>query len=61
MAESPVLENESGKEEVDESFFSVIDILLLGGLLAFAIFYLWRKTRSQENQEASAPKSYSIQ
>ncbi|XP_014483001.1 PREDICTED: NADPH--cytochrome P450 reductase isoform X2 [Dinoponera quadriceps] len=61
MAGSPVLDNKSGLEEVDESSFSVLDFLLLGALLVGAIWYLiWRRSK-RDDCDTSAPKSYSIQ
>uniref|UniRef100_A0A348G635 NADPH--cytochrome P450 reductase n=1 Tax=Odontomachus monticola TaxID=613454 RepID=A0A348G635_ODOMO len=61
MAGSPILEDESGLEEVNESSFSTLDLLLLGALLVGAIWYLlWRRSK-REDDNTPAPKSYSIQ
>ncbi|XP_011134999.1 NADPH--cytochrome P450 reductase isoform X1 [Harpegnathos saltator] len=64
MAGSPVLENESGLEEDDQSILSMLsslDFLLLGLLIAVAAWYsIWRRSR-QEDHNIPGPKSYSIQ
>jgi len=59
MAGSPLLENDDGTEVSDESFFSVLDILLLGGLFVAAIWYLVKRSKREESIPTT--KSYSIQ
>ncbi|XP_034946234.1 NADPH--cytochrome P450 reductase isoform X1 [Chelonus insularis] len=60
MTNPPVLDGEE-KPELAESFTSVssLDVLLLCGLLVFALWYLIRKNQRTENVPAA--KSYSIQ
>jgi hypothetical protein len=59
MAGSPLLENDDGTEVSDESFFSILDILLLGGLFVAAIWYLVKRSKREESIPTT--KSYSIQ
>lgn len=57
MAGSPVLE-ETGPETSDESFFGLVDILLLSGLCVAAIWYILRRNKQEPTPTT---KSYSIQ
>lgn len=58
MAESPVLP-ETSDGDVVEPMFSTLDLILLGVLLAAAVWWLMRRNKQEEY--TSVTKSYTIQ
>lgn len=68
MAESPVLEDGSGKEEINEmdilailNLFNGLDVLLCIALVLLGLWFIVWRRRKQEKYNTPAPKSYSIQ